>query len=115
MLTGFYEVESRFVLDGKYPDWVRIDDNIENSIWSEMDESGLHLSEKTLHNIINSDFSEPFDPLDDYLRSLPKWKKGEEPDYIDQLADRIEVENLPDNCIHRASSAISSRSGWWRW
>ena len=79
------------------PDWVRIDDNIENSIWSEMDESGLHLSEKTLHNIINSDFSEPFDPLDDYLRSLPKWKKGEDPDYIDQLADRIEVENLPDN------------------
>ena len=97
VLTGFYEVESRFVLDGKYPDWVRIDDNIENSIWSEMDESGLHLSEKTLHNIINSDFSEPFDPLDDYLRSLPKWKKGEDPDYIDQLADRIEVENLPDN------------------
>ena len=90
-------MESRFVLDGKYPDWVRIDDNIENSIWSEMDESGLHLSEKTLHNIINSDFSEPFDPLDDYLRSLPKWKKGEDPDYIDQLADRIEVENLPDN------------------
>ena len=35
VLTGFYEVESRFVLDGKYPDWVRIDDNIENSIWSE--------------------------------------------------------------------------------
>ena len=97
VLTGFYEVESRFVLDGKYPDWIRIDDNIENSIWSEMDESGLHLSEKTLHNIINSDFSEPFDPLDDYLRSLPKWKKGEDPDYIDQLADRIEVENLPDN------------------
>lgn len=97
VLTGFYEVESRFVLDGKYPDWVRIDDNIENSIWSEMDESGLHLSEKTLHNIINSDFSEPFDPLDDYLRSLPKWKNGEDPDYIDQFADRIEVENLPDN------------------
>ena len=97
VLTGFYELESRFVLNGKYPDWVRIDDNIENSIWSEMDESGLHLSEKTLHNIINSDFSEPFDPLDDYLRSLPKWKKGENPDYIDQLADRIEVENLPGN------------------
>lgn len=78
VLTGFYEVESRIVLDGKYPDWIRIDDNIENSIWSEMDESGMHLPEKTLHNIINSDFSEPFDPLDDYLRSLPKWKKGEE-------------------------------------
>ena len=78
VLTGFYEVESRIVLDGKYPDWIRIDDNIENSIWSEMDESGQHLSEKTLHNIINSDFSEPFDPLVDYLRSLPKWKKGED-------------------------------------
>ncbi len=45
----------------------------------EMDEAGLHLSEKVLHYIINSDFSEPFDPLDDYLRSLPKWKKGRIP------------------------------------
>ena len=77
-----------------------------------MDESGLHLPEKTLHNIINSDFSEPFDPLDDYLRSLPKWKQGEDPDYINQLADRIDVENLPTTSIRRASSAISSRSGW---
>ena len=95
-LTGFYELESRIVLGGKYREWVRIDDNIENSLWSEMDEAGLHIPEKTLHNIINSDFSEPFDPLDDYLRSLPEWKKGEDPDYIDQLADRIEVENVPD-------------------
>ena len=31
------------------------------------------------------------------MRSLPKWKKGEDPDYSDQLADRMEVENLPDN------------------
>ena len=30
-----------------------IDDNIENSIWSEMDESGLHLSEKKLANLFH--------------------------------------------------------------
>ena len=93
VLTGFYEVESRFVLDGKYPDWVRIDDNIENSIWSEMDESGLHLSEKTLHNIINSDFSEPWDPFDEYLRSLPKWDG--KTDYINELANRVTINYCP--------------------
>lgn len=115
MLTGFYEVESRFVLDGKYPDWVRIDDNIENSIWSEMDESGLHLSEKTLHNIINSDFSESFDPLDDYLRSLPKWKKGEDATTSTSSPTASRWRTCPTTSIRRASSAISSRSGWWRW
>ncbi len=96
VVTGFYEVRSLFVLKGKYPRWTQLDDSIENSIWSEMDEAGLHTSTKMLSDIINSDFSEPFDPLDDYLRNLTPWHSGD-PDYIDELASRIEVENLPDS------------------
>ena len=94
-VTGFYELRSRMVYQGKFPRFTRIDDNIENSLWAEMDEAGLHLSEKTLHNIINSDFSTPYDPLEDYLRGLPKWVKGKDPDYIDQLARRIHIVEKP--------------------
>ena len=98
VMTGFYEITSRMVLKGKYPRWTAIDDNIENSLWSEMNEQGLHIPEKTLHNIINSDFSGEFDPLDSYLRSLKTWVKGKDPDYIDQLADRIVVAHRPEDC-----------------
>ena len=54
IITGFYEITSRMVAGGKYPRWIAIDDNIENSLWSEMDEQGLRIPEKTLHSIINS-------------------------------------------------------------
>ena len=95
MMTGFYELQSRMVYTGKYPHPTRIDDNIENSIWAEMDEAGLHVPANTLHSIINSDFCQPFDPMEDYLRSLPAWEKGKDPDYINQLADRIHVLEKP--------------------
>ena len=95
MVTGFYELCSRMVYKGKFPKFTRIDDNIENSLWAEMDEAGLHLSEKTLHNIINSDFSTPYNPLEEYLRGLPRWEKGKDPDYIDQLARRIHIVEKP--------------------
>ncbi|MBO5205403.1 MAG: hypothetical protein J6B47_05575 [Prevotella sp.] len=98
VMTGFYEIMSRMVLKGKYPHWTGIDDNISNSLWSEMNEQGLNVPEKTLHSIINSDFSEAFDPLDFYLRSLKPWVKGKDPDYIGMLADRIVVADLPDDC-----------------
>lgn len=98
IITGFYEITSRMVAGGKYPRWIAIDDNIENSLWSEMDEQGLRIPEKTLHSIINSDFSGEFDPLDCYLRSLKPWVRGKDPDYIGMLADRIVVANRPDDC-----------------
>ena len=95
IVTGFFELRSRMVYTGKYPHFTRIDDNIENSLWAEMDEAGLHLSEKVLHSVINSDFCLPYDPLEEYLRSLPKWNPDKDPDYIDQLADRIHVMEKP--------------------
>ncbi len=97
IVTGFFELRSRMVYTGKYPRFTRIDDNIENSLWAEMDEAGLHLSEKVLHSIINSDFCPPYDPLEEYLRSLPKWERGKDADYIDLLADRIHVVEKPGN------------------
>ena len=89
MVTGYYELRSRNTRTGKYPKWTRIDDNIENTIWSEMDEDGLCVQPQRLHTVINSDFSEPYDPFDDYLRSLPQWDG--KTDYIAELCQRIKV------------------------
>ena len=96
MVTGFYELRSKMVITGKYFHWTRIDDNIENSLWAEMDEQGLSVPCKKLHDIINSDFCTPYDPLDEYLRGLEPWDKEKDPDYIDQLADRIRIVDKPE-------------------
>lgn len=88
-VTGYYEVCSRDVLKGKFHRWTRMDDNIENSLWIEMEEDGLQTLLPRLHSLINSDFSEKYNPLLDYLTALPTWDG--KTDYIQMLADRIHI------------------------
>lgn len=88
-VTGYYEVCSRDVLKGKFHRWTRMDDNIENSLWIEMEEDGLQTQQPRLHSLINSDFSEKYNPLLDYLTALPVWDG--KTDYIQMLADRIHI------------------------
>lgn len=90
-VTGYYEVCSRDVLKGKFHRWTRMDDNIENSLWIEMEEDGLQTQQPRLHSLINSDFSEKYNPLLDFLTSLPAWDG--KTDYIQMLADRIHIAN----------------------
>lgn len=88
-VTGYYEVCSRDVLKGKFHRWTRMDDNIENSLWIEMEEDGLQTLLPRLHSLINSDFSEKYNPLLDYLTALPAWDG--KTDYIQMLADHIHI------------------------
>lgn len=88
-VTGYYEVCSRDVIKGKFHSWTRMDDNIENSLWIEMEEDGLQTQQPRLHSLINSDFSEKYNPLLDYLTALPAWDG--KTDYIQMLADRIHI------------------------
>lgn len=90
-VTGYYEVCSRDVIKGKFHRWTRMDDNIENSLWIEMEEDGLLTQQPRLHSLINSDFSEKYNPLLDYLTALPAWDG--KTDYIQMLADRIHIAN----------------------
>lgn len=90
-VTGYYEVCSRDVIKGKFHRWTRMDDNIENSLWIEMEEDGLQTQQPRLHSLINSDFSEKYNPLLDYLTALPEWDG--KTDYIQMLADRIHIAN----------------------
>lgn len=88
-VTGYYEVCSRDVIKGKFHRWTRMDDNIENSLWIKMEEDGLQTQQPRLHSLINSDFSEKYNPLLDYLTALPAWDG--KTDYIEMLADRIHI------------------------
>lgn len=88
-VTGYYEVCSRDVIKGKFHRWTRMDDNIENSLWIEMEEYGLQTQQPRLNSLINSDFSEKYNPLLDYLTALPAWDG--KTDYIQMLADRIHI------------------------
>lgn len=88
-VTGYYEVCSRDVIKGKFHHWTRMDDNIENPLWIEMEEDGLQTQLPRLHSLINSDFSEKYNPLLDYLTALPAWDG--KTDYIQMLADRIHI------------------------
>ena len=88
-VTGYYEVCSRDVIKGKFHHWTRMDDNIENSLWIEMEEDGLQTQQPRLHSLINSDFSEKYNPLLDFLTFLPEWDG--KTDYIQMLADRIHI------------------------
>lgn len=90
-VTGYYEVCSHDVIKGKFHRWTRMDDNIENSLWIEMEEDGLQTQQPRLHSLINSDFSEKYNPLLDYLTALPAWDG--KTDYIQMLADRIHIAN----------------------
>lgn len=90
-VTGYYEVCSRDVIKGKFHHWTRMDDNIENTLWIEMEEDGLQTQQPRLHSLINSDFSEKYNPLLDYLTALPAWDG--KTDYIQMLADRIHIAN----------------------
>lgn len=90
-VTGYYEVCSRDVIKGKFHHWTRMDDNIENSLWIEMEEDGLQTLLPRLHSLINSDFSEKYNPLLDFLTALPAWDG--KTDYIEMLADRIHIAN----------------------
>lgn len=96
MVTGKYQVVSRMVKDAKYLKYTDVSDDILHSIWMEMDLKGIHTSVQKLGDIVTSDYSQPFNPLDHYLRSLPKWDG--KTDYIREFAMRITVEDRPEYC-----------------
>lgn len=86
-----FDVKSKF-----FHKWTTVEDREENTIFSIMDMDGLHISQRKLHSFINSKFSEDFNPLEDYLQSLPKWEEGSSPDYIKELCDRVTVKDAPE-------------------
>lgn len=98
IITGKFELRSLDILFSKYYKWTDINDIIENSLYTKMNTEGLRVPQSMLHAVIKSDFCEDFNPLHDYLNSLVgKWKKGEDKDYIGEVAAMVCVKEDKEN------------------
>ena len=86
-----YEAKSQF-----FRNWTQIEDREEATIYTIMDMSGLHVTQRKLHAFINSHFSEDFNPLATYLESLKEWDEEKDPDYIGELCDWFRVKEVPE-------------------
>lgn len=109
LITGSYEVKSRILERAKFPHWMAMETDDLHSIWAEMDEDGISISDKKLTNIIESDFSEKYDPLKDYLMSLAPWDG--KTDYIAELANRVTIDER-DGFFHDQETFVYYFKKW---
>jgi hypothetical protein len=67
-----------------------IKDSDVKSLWVRMShQSRVKLTD--IFNVLESDYSAPYNPIHDYLYSLPKWDESQ-PDYLSELAQTVTVE-----------------------
>lgn len=72
--------------------WEEVTDRTLSAIRIAMSRRGMEMSMSDVHHILQSPFSPNFNPLEHYIRTLPRWEEGgEESDHILQLARRVEV------------------------
>lgn len=71
-------------------DWEAIDDYFVNSCLRRMRAAKIKTTGQRIWEILNSEFSEPYDPYEDYLDSLPDWDG--KTDYIRELSDLLPVD-----------------------
>lgn len=93
-ITDKTEMRGLDIQNTSYFRWTIVDDPIENSIFSWMDLDGLKIPINLLDIVLNSDFVRRYNPLTEFLESLPEWKEGD-PDYIGELSRRVVVKNYP--------------------
>jgi predicted P-loop ATPase len=87
VVKGRVEYKMKDAADDKF---INIDDGIIYSIWRQMART-YKVSERYLRQIVESDFSVPYNPITDYLEGLPEWDESK-PDYIAELARTVKVE-----------------------
>jgi len=62
-----------------------------NSLKRELDANGIDASVNTVKELLESDFSEAVNPIQEYFKELPTWNKST--DYIAELAQTVTVAN----------------------
>ena len=94
VITGRVEVRlfSDRIIRGEEP-WEPITDWHFNNLWRGMKRQKF-VSEKDIHNEIESEFSPDYHPFRDYLKDLPPWDEG---DYIRVLAASVTVAGDADD------------------
>lgn len=79
-------------------DWAHFSDTELNDLWRRMNLEGIVMSnEKNLEKILGSHFIPSYNPLKEYCKSLPEWKRGDK-DYIKEFTDKAVLkDNTPEN------------------
>lgn len=80
----------RILKEGKEDSWNVLLDHHVNSLWKKMSAT-QRVFIADIYRIIDSDYVKDFNPYKSYLESLPQWKE-DSPDYLQQLADTIQVQ-----------------------
>lgn len=66
-----------------------------DSIYRQLQKAGFKFTIDKLKSLLRSDFVHRYNPFLDYFTALPTWNKQTDPDYIDQLAEYVQVEDQP--------------------
>jgi predicted P-loop ATPase len=66
----------------------------ENNVFIRLLSNGYRITMGNLFALLYSDFSQPYDPLLDYLDSLDPWTEGD-PDYIENHSNHVRAKNQP--------------------
>ncbi|RHG37663.1 hypothetical protein DW263_01830, partial [Segatella copri] len=88
-LSNQYEVRAINTGEKLYLDWTEVDTRVSNSLFVKMELDNICTTQKKLDTVIRSNFSPEFNPMEEYLKSLPKWDR--KTDYIAELAHRVTV------------------------
>lgn len=89
ILTGMLEIA--LVEDGHLT-FSDLDDKAVNTIWRELQLAGIKVRLNEIYSLINSNFTDDFDPVKSYFESLPAWDG--QTDYIRQLSDMVHCGNM---------------------
>ena len=73
--------------------WRILQDRDLNTQWSNMSLTA-RVSKSDMINVIESDYTPPYNPFTDYLENLPPWQEGDK-DYIAELAATVKMKGDP--------------------
>lgn len=71
--------------------WFSVDDRDTDTMLVALTELGVQYSKEKLLQLINSEWVENYNPVEEWIATLPAWKSEENPDYIQQLAETVSV------------------------
>ncbi len=74
-----------------------MDDFIFNDMYLDMREKGYNHSFTMLERLLKSSYARPYNPVKAYFEELPA---HDGKDYIKELADTVEIEDLSSENIH---------------
>jgi predicted P-loop ATPase len=74
-----------------------IDGMVKTLVWMIEEECQLETTKEKVYDVVESDRIPEYDPLTEYLRSLPAWDPEKNPDYLQELADTVTLIDTDEN------------------